>query len=124
MRRTWIIRGFMSLQLAIFLFAASIHFDLLLEGFGHRAAGIAESIIAAVLLLGLILSWAPLRWARGAAVATQSFGILGVIVGLFTIAVGVGPRTVLDLTIHGAMLVVLIAGLIVTLQSRPAGPSA
>ena len=47
----WAIRGFMVLQLAIFLAAASIHFGLLLEGYGHRVAGTAESVIAAVLLL-------------------------------------------------------------------------
>jgi hypothetical protein len=117
-RGIWAIRSCMVLQLAIFVAAASIHLGLLLEGYGHRAAGSAETVIAAVLLLGLVLTWAPPSLARGAVIGAQSFGILGVIVGLFTIAVGVGPRTGLDLTIHGVMLVALIAGLIITLQTR------
>ncbi len=117
-RGMWAIRGSMALQAAIFLVAVSIHFGLTLQGYEHRPAGTAESVIAAVLLLGLVLTWAPPRWARRASVVAQSFGVLGVIVGLITIAAGVGPRTALDLAMHGTMLVVLIAGLIITLQSR------
>jgi len=116
-----VIRGFMALQAAVFLAAVSIHFGLTLQGYQHRAAGTAESVIAAVLLVGLVLTWAPPPWARRASVVAQSFGILGVIVGLITIVAGVGPRTTLDLAMHGTMLVVLIAGLIVTLQSRVDG---
>jgi hypothetical protein len=114
----WVIRGFMVVQLAIFLAAISIHFGLTLQGYGHRAAGTAESIIAAALLLGLILTWGRPSRARAVSVGAQSFGILGVIVGLFTIAVGVGPRTALDLTLHGAMLLVLVAGLVYMLRTR------
>ena len=31
---------------------------------------------------------------------------------LLTIAIGIGPRTALDLTIHAAMLLLLVAGLV------------
>ncbi|HYU11482.1 MAG TPA: hypothetical protein VEK82_02825 [Stellaceae bacterium] len=109
----------MLVQLAIFAAAASIHFGLLLHGYGHRAAGTAESVIAAVLLLGLVFTWLPARLARVLAIGAQSFATVGVLVGLFTIAIGVGPRTALDLSIHGAMLVALIAGLTITLRVRP-----
>jgi heme A synthase len=111
-----ILRGFLLLQIVIFLSAVSIHFGLLLNGYQHRAAGTAESVIAAVLLAALVLTWTPSPWSRRAAIAAQAFGILGVIVGLFTIALGVGPRTVLDLALHAAMLLALIAGLGVTLR--------
>jgi hypothetical protein len=43
----------------------------------------------------------------------QGFALLGTIVGLFTIAVGIGPRTTIDLMLHGGMIVLLVTGLIV-----------
>ncbi len=116
MRASRTVRGFLLVQVAIFLVAVAIHFGLLPVGDRHRAAGTAESVIAAVLLAGLLLTWSPSPWNRRAAVAAQTFGILGVLVGLFTIAVGIGPRTALDLALHGAMLLTLVAGLAVTLQ--------
>jgi len=115
---TWLVRGFLLLQIAIFLAAVSIHFGLSLGGYGHRAAGTAESVIAIVLGGGLLLTWTPTPWNRRSAIAAQAFGVLGVLVGLFTIAIGVGPRTVLDLTLHGAMLLTLIAGLAITLRDH------
>jgi hypothetical protein len=41
---------------------------------------------------------------------------VGVLVGLFTIALGIGPRTMLDLTLNAALLLTLIAGLTITLR--------
>ena len=121
MKLVWVVRGFMAVQATLFIAAGSMHFGLFLDEYAYRAAGLAESIIAAVLVLGLALTWASPYWARRAAIAAQSFGLLGVCVGLMTIVIGVGPRTALDLTIHGAMLVALVAGLIVTLQRKFAG---
>jgi hypothetical protein len=119
-RRT--IRGILVFQAATFLSAASIHFGVLMGGYRHREAGTAESVIATVLLVGLALTWMPATWARRAAVAAQTFAIVGVLVGLFTIAIGIGPRTMLDLTYHAVMLAALIAGLAVTLRSGPVRP--
>jgi len=116
-----IVRIFLLAQAAIFVVAVSIHFGWQFTGYQHRAAGTAESIIACVLITGLLLTWS--RWARVAAIAAQSFGVLGVLVGLFTIAVGVGPRTALDLAIHALMLVVLIAGLVVTVKRPGRAPA-
>ena len=101
-----------------FLVAAAIHLGLLFPGYGHRAAGTAESIIAVVLIVGLVVTLASPSRARVAAIAVQSFGILGVVVGLITIAVGIGPRTSLDLALHGLMLIVLVAGLIIAVQMK------
>jgi hypothetical protein len=53
----------------------------------------------------------PPPWARRAAIGVQGFAILGVLVGLFVIAVGVGPRTGLDIAYHVAILGVLVVGL-------------
>jgi hypothetical protein len=121
----WTIRGFLVLQIVIFLSMVSIHFGMLIDGYGHRAAGTAEWVIAAVLVAGLLLTWTPPPWSRRAATAAQSFGIVGVLVGLFTIALGVGPRTTLDIALNGAVLLTLIAGLVITLRrSVIAGPMA
>ena len=42
----------------------------------------------------------------------QEFALLGTLVGVFTIIVGVGPRTLPDVAYHLAIIVVLVFGLI------------
>lgn len=108
-RRT--LRSLMFFSAATFVAAAAVHFGALLEGYRHLEAARAETVIAVVLLAGLGLTWSPRGWARKAAIGTQAFAILGVLVGLFTIAVGVGPRTVLDIAYHVGILAVLGIGL-------------
>jgi hypothetical protein len=121
----WRIRCFLLLQIVIFLSMVSIHFGLLIGGYGHRAAGTTEAVIAAILVAGLLLTWTPPPWSRRAATAVQSIGMLGVLVGLFTIAFGIGPRTSIDLALNGALLLTLIVGLVITLRrSAVAGPMA
>ena len=118
MNQIKVMRGALALQAAIFLVAVSVHFGLLFQGYSHRAAGTAESIIAAVLLVALVVTLLSPSRARLVAIAAQSFGIIGVVVGLFTIAIGVGPRTALDLGLHALMLITLVAGLIIAIQSK------
>jgi heme A synthase len=96
----------------------AIHFGLLIGGYGHRGAGAAESVIAAVLVAGLLLTWTPPPWSRRAAIAAQSIGVLGVLLGLFTVALGIGPRTTFDLALNATLLLTLIAGLAITLRKR------
>ena len=50
------IRLFLALESAIFIVAALIHFEVILDGYPDREAGTAESIIAVVLLAGLSAS--------------------------------------------------------------------
>ncbi|MQA85636.1 MAG: hypothetical protein GEV03_13660 [Streptosporangiales bacterium] len=114
------IRVFLLVEAAAFAAAALVHFGVLADGYQHREASIAESVIAAVLLVGLALSW-PLRsWVREVGVAAQGFALFGTLVGIFTIAVGVGPRTVPDVVYHVGIVAVLAAGLAVALRA-PAG---
>jgi heme A synthase len=101
----------MLFEAATFAAAAAIHFGALVDGYGHRDAGTAESVIAVVLLAGLALTWSRPPWPRRAAIGAQAFAILGVLVGLLTIAVGVGPRTVPDVAYHLGILAVLVVGL-------------
>jgi hypothetical protein len=98
-------------EAASFATAASIHLGILLEGYGDSRAGVAESVIAAVLLLGLALAvfgWTP---TRASALAAQGFALAGTLVGVFTIAIGIGPRTTLDVAFHAAFVALLVFGL-------------
>jgi hypothetical protein len=113
-RSIWTVRRFLLVQIGIFLAMISIHFGLLVGGYRHQNAGTTESVIAAVLVVGLLLTWMPPPWSRRAAIAAQSFGTLGVLAGLVTSAVGIGPRTILDLALNAVSLLTLIAGLAIT----------
>ena len=114
LRTVWTVRGFLLVQIAMFLVLVTIHFGLLIGGYRHPAAGTTESVIAVILVFGLLLTWTPPPWSQRAATAAQSFGTLGVLVGLFTFALGIGPRTILDLSLNLILLVTLIAGLALT----------
>jgi hypothetical protein len=103
-----------------FAAAGATHFGILLHGFEHQAAATAESTIAAVLLVGFALTWVlPVR-TRMIALAAQGFALLGTLVGAFTIAIGIGPRTFPDIVFHVAILCVLGWGLLVTRRAVPA----
>ena len=112
------IRFYLGLETLIFVTAALIHFEVLFDGYPDPGAGIAESVIAAVLLLGLLMSLARPPWTRATGLAAQIFALLGTFVGL-TLLFVVGPRTTLDIVIHLVMVLVLIVGLVVTARSRP-----
>jgi hypothetical protein len=104
-------RLFLFAEGATFLVAALIHFGVLLDGYQHRQAGIAESVIGIVLLAGLTFTWIRPRAFRAAALTAQGFALLGTLVGIFTIVIGVGPRTVPDVVYHVAIVLVLVSGL-------------
>jgi peptidoglycan/LPS O-acetylase OafA/YrhL len=102
---------------AAFAAAALVHFGLLVHGYQHRQARVAESVIALVLLAGLVLSWVRPAWTREAGIAAQGFALLGTLVGIFTIIVGVGPRTAPDVVYHLAIVAVLLWGLLVAVRT-------
>ena len=94
-----------------FVAAALVHAGVLLSGHEHPQAKIAEGLIAVVLLGGLALSWLRPAAALPIGLAVQGFALLGTVVGLITIAGGVGPRSTLDLGFHAGILLVLGCGL-------------
>jgi hypothetical protein len=106
------IRAFLLVEAVAFAAAALVHFGVLVQGYEHRQARVAETVIALVLLGGLIVSWSRPALTREAGLAAQGFALLGTLVGLFTIAVGVGPRTVPDVVYHVGIVAVLIWGLL------------
>jgi len=111
-------RSLLILQVVVFAGAALMHAGILLHGHQHNAARNAETIIAIVLLVGLVSTILAPESSRAIALIVQGFALLGTIVGLFTIAVGIGPRTTIDLMLHGGMIVLLVTGLIVVGRRR------
>src|SRR5947209_14431252 len=71
LRTVWTARGFLLVQIAMFLVLATIHFGLLIDGYRHAAAGTTELVIAVLLVFGLLLTWTPPPWSRRAATAAQ-----------------------------------------------------
>src|SRR4029453_6148265 len=108
-----IFRLFMLVEAATFIVAAWIHAGLLMAGYEHREARIAENVIAVVLLAGATLTWIRPTWARAPGLAAQGFALCGAVVGIFTITIGIGPRSALDIVYHVAIVAVLVLGLIV-----------
>jgi hypothetical protein len=115
------IRLFLFFEAASFAIASLIHSGRLIQGYEHPQARIAEGVIAIVLLGGLALTWIRPMSVRAVGLAAQGFALLGTLVGVFTIAIGVGPRTPPDIAYHVAILVVLVWGLRVTART-PAQP--
>jgi hypothetical protein len=116
-----IVQAFLFFEAATFVIAALIHSGVLVAGYEHPQARIAESVIAAVLLIGLISTWIRPAWMRKAGLAAQGFALIGTLVGVFTIIVGVGPQTAVDIIYHVAIIIVLICGLLITRRRSPDG---
>jgi hypothetical protein len=112
------IRLFLLFEAATFVLASLIHAGVFISGYEHPQARIAEGVIAAVLLAGLILSFVRQEWTRSIGLVAQGFAFLGTLVGVFTIAVGVGPRTVPDITYHILILAVLGWGLVIAARAH------
>jgi len=114
------IRRFLILEAAAFFIAALIHAGHLVPGYQHHAARVAESVLGLVLLAGLATSLLRPALTRAAGLGAQGFALLGTLVGILTIIVGVGPRSVPDVIYHIAMVAVLAWGLAAAARA-PAG---
>ena len=113
-----VIRRFLIADVAIFAAAALVHAGILLGGLEHSLARIAEGVIAGVLAAGLAATFATPASSRTIGLWAQGLALLGTAVGLFTIAIGVGPRTAFDLTLHAGMVALLVVGLVATVRAR------
>jgi len=102
---------FLALEAAVFGCAALVHAGALIRGYEHVRAEIAEGVIAAVLIAGLAASLFAPGTSRPIGLAAQAFALVGTLVGLFTIAIGIGPRTAFDLVLHTTMIALLVTGL-------------
>jgi hypothetical protein len=117
------LQGFLAVEAVAFAVASLIHGGHVIPGYAHRNAHIAETILAIVLFAGLAVTVAAPDHARRAGLLSQGIALLGTLVGLFTIAVGVGPRTVPDVIYHVLIIIVLASGLYYTRRAalRPTG---
>jgi hypothetical protein len=111
------LRMLMLFEAVTFIVAALIHSGMLITGYEHDKARIAESVIAIVLLAAVASTWIWSAWARWAGMAGQGFALLLTLIGVFTIIVGVGPRTVPDIVYHVAIVAVLVWGLTIAERS-------
>jgi hypothetical protein len=87
-----VVRWFLAPEAAVFGSVALMHADVFIHGYEQPAARIAESVIALVLLVGLGSTVAAPESSRGIGLGAQGFALFGTAVGIFTIALGVGPR--------------------------------
>lgn len=106
------IRWWLSSEAAAFGGAALVHAGELLHGYEHSKAATAESVIGLALLFALVGSVATPRSSRAIALAALSFALLGTLVGVFTIVIGIGPRSAFDIALHVGFIASLIAGLV------------
>jgi len=114
-------RPFLAAEAAGFAAAALVHAGILARAYEHAKAATAETVIGGVLLLALVGTLAAPRLTRTIALAAQGFALLGTGVGLFTIAIGIGPQTRLDLLIHTGFVAALVTGLILVSRERVHG---
>lgn len=114
MRRTKLLPAF---QAVLFAAASLVHAGVLVSGYEHSRAAIAEGVTALVLFAGLAISLVRPASARTIALATQGFALLRTLVGAFTIAVGVGPQTTADYLFHALLLALLLSGFAVAWRS-------
>jgi hypothetical protein len=76
-------------------------------------ATIVEGLCGVFLMVGAVSVFVRAAWAWLALVAAHAFSLLGVLLGIWTIAAGFGPHSPLNDGFHRVMLVVLAAMLIV-----------
>ena len=107
---TNLVRSFLAAEAGLFVTAALVHAGVLFKGYEHTEAATAESVIAAVLVAGLVATGIAPASSRGIGLGAQGFALVGTFIGLLTIALGVGPRTAFDLVLHGLMIALLVTG--------------
>jgi hypothetical protein len=106
------IRLLLVVEAVTFALAAAVHAGIGVRGYEHAKARIAESIIAAVLAVGAVVGWWRSGATRRTALWAQGFALVATLVGVLTIVLGVGPRTVPDVIYHVAIVGVLTHGLV------------
>jgi hypothetical protein len=116
-RRISSIRLLLFCEAVVFLMAAFVHAGMWIDGYRHREARIAETVLAGALYVGLGLSWLHPLWTRKAGLVTQGFALFGTLIGMFTIIVGVRPRTNPDILYHLCMVGLLSWGLLYTIRA-------
>lgn len=106
------LQSLLGFEVLLFLVPSFMHRDWLIPDHQHAQAATAETVIALVLLVGLLGTMMRPRAAFPIGLGVQIFALLGTLVGATMIAIGVGPRSGLDFVIHAVMLVTLVYGIV------------
>lgn len=112
----------MTANAALFFFGAVQHAGIAIGPFREPRiipASIVETLCGAGLLCGVaaILLHSRMEWR--VALLTNLFALSGVLLGVAALAVGAGPRTRSNDFYHGAMLLLIGAGLALLVIGRP-----
>lgn len=114
------VRLLLGAEAAAFAGASLVHRGWLAAGYQHLRAATAETVIGAVLLAGLALTFVLPRWLRAIGLTAQLFALLGTLVGVFVVLIGVGPQTPADKIYHGLLLLLVGGGLLLMIRAAPA----
>lgn len=112
------IKLFLIIEVIAFAGAALVHFGIIIRGYEHPKAPIAETIIAFILFIGLVVTMINPTKTRIIALVVQGFALFSTLVGLFTIIIGVGPQSLLDISFHIFIIILLVCGLILARRSK------
>ena len=108
------IRRFLIGEVLGFSLASLVHSGVLVHGYEHPKARIAEGIIAVILFCGLLLTIAFPAKTRAISFTVQGFALLGTLVGIFTIIIGIGPQSLPDILFHICIIGLLVWGILAT----------
>jgi hypothetical protein len=113
-----VVRVLVVVETVAFLLAALLHLgERVPVGFAVLAtdrilpAAIVEGLAGIVFAVSAYAVFTRTAWAWPAAIVAHAFALAGVLLGMWAIAAGFGPHSVLNDTYHRVMLVVLAAGL-------------
>lgn len=109
----------MIIQITLFVIAAIVHRGAISSSYIHPQAQVAETVIAAILALGLCLTFYFRKGNFSYARIAQGFALIGTIVAVIMMLIGVGPRSAFDYGLHIIMIISLVGGLLIT-PSQPA----
>jgi hypothetical protein len=112
------IAWFLVSEVVLFSVASLIHSGIMVPGFAHPLAKLAEAVCAAVLFAGLVYGLARPASARRAALLVDVLVLLAVLAALIIFALGIGPQSTLDLGLLVAMLISLLVGFVFILRSE------
>lgn len=112
------LQRFLLAEIGLFALGAIVHTSV--SSHLHAKAATAETVIGVVLLAGLVGTFAAPARTRGIALGVQAFALLGTCVGIVTIIVGIGPRSVFDFILHGTMVATLVTGVASARRLAPA----
>ena len=113
-----VVRVLVVFETVAFLLAALLHLGARIPvGFAVLAtdpilpAAIVEGLAGLVFAVSAYAVFSRTTWAWPVAIIAHAFALAGVLLGMWAVAAGFGPHSVLNDTYHRLMLVVLLAGL-------------